>query len=235
MFQIVVFDIDNTLAQLNMPIEQKVITDILEIEKSGIRVILASGKPAIYLSGLARQIGLENPIIIGENGCTIYYSKNIPPHKVIKTNISSEQKALIKKIKIDIGNEFNDSIWFQPNVINITCFHYNNDTRLNLESYIHNLFENRNINDNLVYYEHNDSIDIVPRNINKGTAIVQVAKEENINISNVISVGDGVNDFPMFDVSGYTIGVNLNGKYKVDREFENIADAVNYIKELLKS
>ena len=71
--KLIVFDVDGTIAEPNSPVDRKVSEKLQCFERRGIRIAFASGKNASYLSGLARGIGLADPIIIGENGCIIFY------------------------------------------------------------------------------------------------------------------------------------------------------------------
>lgn len=55
MIKLIVFDIDNTLAFPNQPIDEDIIRQFKLIESQGIKIALISGKPASYISGFARQ------------------------------------------------------------------------------------------------------------------------------------------------------------------------------------
>ena len=123
MIRLIIFDIDKTLALPNQPIAQHIVEQLQLIESKGIRVALISSKPATYISGFARQLGLQKPIILGEHGAIIYYSAKFPPEKEISMIGTNEDVfSAIESIKSSIISKYNDSVWLQPNTINLTIF-----------------------------------------------------------------------------------------------------------------
>ena len=70
MHRLLVFDLDGTLAQVGKGMLPEDIEKLLSLEKEGYTIVICSGKPSYYLCGFARQIGLANPILVGENGAT---------------------------------------------------------------------------------------------------------------------------------------------------------------------
>ena len=102
--------------------------------------------------------------------------------------------------------------------------------------------ENRFELDELQIYRHCDSFDFVPNNINKKNGISYLAKLLNIECSEMIAVGDGVNDIPMFEAADISIGVigepamddqgnlleNQIEKY-IDYGFTSIGEVLDFI------
>lgn len=235
MIKLIAFDVDNTLAHINKPVERETIEILKYIEKLGVRIVLISGKPAIYLSGMARQMGLNNPIIVGENGASILYDSSIPPSKTISIELIETKRNLLEKLQKRIEETFKDRIWFQPNLVNVTCFHKSEETKAQLIKFTEVLFEDEFYKENLEIYQHIDSIDIVPRGINKGKALLAIIAEENITNDEVIAVGDNENDFSMFDIAGLSLGINMYKPYKVSKEFESIITAMKFIKDRVEN
>ena len=79
MMKLIVFDLDSTLAPVGKGILPETIQMLKEIEKSGIKIAICSGKPTFYTCGLMRQVELEDPILIGENGAVIQFGVDLPP------------------------------------------------------------------------------------------------------------------------------------------------------------
>ena len=71
---VVILDVDGVLAKHGQPVSSEVSRLVREISQRSL-IVLASGKPASYLEGLSRGIGLSNVIIIGENGGIIYFPR----------------------------------------------------------------------------------------------------------------------------------------------------------------
>ena len=108
---IYVFDLDGTLCPIGKPVSEKTVAGLRELEERGHRVALCSGKPTYYLCGMARQLGLSHPILIGENGGVIQLGVHLPPeHFYIVTNrkktlsfFREKRAELAEKYKEQLG------------------------------------------------------------------------------------------------------------------------------------
>jgi hydroxymethylpyrimidine pyrophosphatase-like HAD family hydrolase len=89
----------------------------------------------------------------------------------------------------------------------------------------------KSLNKNFNIYEHTDSIEVVPLNVNKGIALRKLRTIEKLKKSEIIAVGDAKNDVPMFKEVSISVGVNLtDAKYN----FSNIKKAMEFIQEIIK-
>lgn len=79
--------------------------------------------------------------------------------------------------------------------------------------------------------------EILPKYINKGTGLLHIARENGIRKVDIISIGDELNDIPMFNVSGIKIAMG-NGNSLVKKESDfitgtnnnlGISEAINWI------
>jgi HAD superfamily hydrolase (TIGR01484 family) len=231
--KLIIFDVDNTLATPNMPINSPIVKSLRKIELKGIRIVLISGKPVSYLSGLARQLRLREPILSGENGAIIYYSAKFPPKYDYMMNIYSDTYVLsLKKLKQSIIRAFNNKIWFQPNLINLTVFPRNISIIGELFNHMtryassHKGFSNR-----FKIYKHNDSIEVIPLTVDKGNALRKIMLLEKLKKGEVIAVGDGVNDIPMFKRAGTSFGINFP---RAAYNFSSIRAAMEFINEFIE-
>lgn len=227
MIKLVGFDVDNTLCSLNSPVKSSTLNYLHKIKDYGVKIALISGKPAIYLCGFARQLGLSNTTVIGENGAEIYLDANVPPQDTM--NITMGKSKYLIMIKELLVKKFGEKIWFQPNNINVTCFYTNLEMKNKVTLYLKELFNNEIYFNNLEIYEHRDCCDIVVKGVTKGNAIKTLCERENISLSEVITVGDSTNDFSMFDISEISIGINIHHDYNVDYRFNDIDDALIFI------
>ena len=66
-------------------------------------------------------------------------------------------------------------------------------------------------------FRHVDSFDIVPAQIDKAVGISYLLKIMDISPKDIIAVGDGVNDYAMFALAGFAIGVNVKEDFRVDK------------------
>jgi hydroxymethylpyrimidine pyrophosphatase-like HAD family hydrolase len=122
LIKLMIFDVDDTLAKRNEPIGDGVVRFLKMAESAGIRVAMISGKPMMYVVGLARQVGLANPILSGENGAHIQYSTVIPPEREIALAASANSAEEFSVLRTEISRVFGDDVWFQPNSVNLSVF-----------------------------------------------------------------------------------------------------------------
>ncbi len=228
--RLIIFDVDNTLAELNKPIDDIIINKIKQIEASGTKIALISGKPSAYLCGFARQIGLQTPIICGENGAFINYSSNFPPEKEYINNLGEKEGKLLEGLKSAIINEFGKKVWMQPNRVNLTIFPKTRKTKNDLSERLA-AFSIKPFFKKLRIYEHSDSIEIVSSKINKGRALRKIKSLEKLKKEEIIAVGNEENDIPMFKEAGISIGINF---HCTTYTFPNIKNALEYIIELIQ-
>ncbi|NLK99638.1 MAG: HAD family phosphatase [Clostridiales bacterium] len=227
MIKLIGFDVDNTLCELNSKMKDSTLEYLHKIRERGIKIAFISGKPAIYLCGFVRQLGLSDIPVIGENGAEVYYDANVPPNKTL--NLAEGRSYYLHEIKNILSKEFGDSIWYQPNRVNVTCFFRQDDVKMRIRETLEILFTLKEYNSNLEFYEHVDCFDIVIKGITKGSGIKALCAHENISLDELLTVGDSKNDFSMFDVSKISIGINLYEEYDVDYRFDDIDSALIYI------
>lgn len=233
--KLLAFDIDNTLAQINQPILDETVQALRNFEKQGLTIAFVSGKPAIYIAGLVRQVGLQNPVIIGENGLSTYYGCGVPPKKIIEHDTVSEQdRDLLIDMKRRLIDDYAERIWFQPNEVSVTVFPKDLADFGEVKKTVEGLFRSDVVNESLVFYTHADSIDIAPKLVNKGEAVKALLNEEQWTSREMIAVGDGENDVPTFEVAGLSVGVDFKGDFNVDKNTKDIHEAIAYVREILK-
>jgi len=87
-------------------------------------------------------------------------------------------------------------------------------------------------------------LDIMPIGVTKGSALGLLAEKLNMNLSQIICMGDGLNDISSFDVCGYSVAMgNAKSKLKAKANYisksndeSGVAYAIKYLqaKKLLK-
>lgn len=225
MTKLIVFDLDNTLAKIGKGIGAADIELLKQIEEKGIAIAIASGKPVNYLCGFIRQVGLEHPILMGENGAVIQFDVDLPPKQYYKLPYSELAKKTISFMREKIEERIPD-MWYQSNEVGLTPFP-KSEEEFNIIEKI--LKENKNQLQDVVVYRHVDSFDITPMGIDKKRGLEYLGKLLNILPEETIAVGDGVNDYPMFEYAGKAIGVNVKEPDKVDENFSSVTKMLEYI------
>lgn len=225
MKKLLAFDLDGTLAQIGKGMLPEHVDQLRLLETSGYRIAIVSGKPVDYLCGFARQLGLTRPILVGENGAVIQIGVDLPPRDFHILPYSQEAKQSIDHIRTQI-NVLLPDLWYQPNLVMLTPFPKN---QAEFDIIAACLKKNKPYLKDVQVYRHADSFDIVPCGVNKYNGMAYLGKLLDIPPGNVIAVGDGVNDYPMFDYAGYAIGVHVAQEDNVDINFSNIGQVLAHL------
>lgn len=229
MYKLIVFDLDNTLAKLGKGIIKEDLRLLKELEKKGCQIAFCSGKPVAYLCGLMRQIEFEKPIMVGENGAAIQIGVDLPPKEYYYLPHSQTADETIEFLRKKIRNRF-PKIWFQANEVGLTPFPRSEEEFEILEEMFR---ENKEQVRDVTIYRHCDSFDITPNGITKYDGLEYLGKILGVSPEEVIAVGDGVNDYPMFRYAGLAVGVHVAEPDKVDINFETSTETLCYLLDII--
>ena len=222
--KLLIFDIDGTLCDINKPINSELLHTLQKVSKQH-QVVLASGKPFGYIAGLIRQLDLNNCMAIGENGGTIMYGAAFPPKAYYQIEISQTVQELFFTIKKEYSKQFKQTIWFQPNDVNLTVFPLD----INEIDKVHALskqFKNNAIN----IYHHKDSVDFTAQGFDKGTAVDILLEKLEFSADDLYVFGDGSNDLPMLlkTENTFLINAKLDG-FQAKKYFQDYNELAKYI------
>lgn len=241
MIQLIATDIDDTLLTEDkklLPEDQKA---ILSLQQSGIRFILASGRPTASMKTLADELSLSkfSNFLIGFNGGEIY---ECATHKLIyQETITLENfKTLCHfatQHHLSLITYHQDKIWYDtfseylPIEQEITQLELQKVPSL-LEA-IHTpvvkaiiLGEPQHLTDISkqlsslyptlfsVAISKPFFLEITPTGVNKGSALQFLATHLNIPLKNTLAVGDSYNDIELLTTAGVSVAVS-NAKNEV--------------------
>lgn len=228
MKKLLVFDLDGTLCPFNRPMEHTTIDTLRKLEAEGYRIAICSGKPVYYLTGFARQIGLEAPVLAGENGGTVQFGIVMPNKTTYDYPVSDAAREQLEMVRKAIDARLSeDEIWYQPNRAEVTPF-VSDVSQLDI---IGEIADSLELPD-LVVYRHIDCYDFIPVNINKGNGVKFIAELVGAEMEDVIAFGDAINDIPMFEVAGTSVLIGNGLDYEADYRFDNITDALNNVRTM---
>ena len=219
----IVFDLDGTLAPIGKGMLDEDITKLRELEASGYRIAICSGKPTFYLCGFMRQIGLQEPILVGENGAVIQFGVELPPKRFYTCPHSARAAEQLRRMKEQIQDVCKDRVWFQPNEVEVTPFPQDAEAFELIQELVDAHPEDV---DELLVYRQVDCFDFIPKNINKARGLAYLAELEGLTRADFVAVGDGINDVPMFEFADVSVGIGGKLEYKTTYSFEKIGDAL---------
>lgn len=226
MHKVLVFDLDGTLAPVGKGMTDADIEKLKGLEKAGYMVAICSGKPSYYLCGFMRQIGLENPLLIGENGGTFQFGVGLPPTKYFEYPYSADAKTQLKQLRELVDSKCGSQVWYQPNQIGLTSFPKDENAFEEIQSIVD--LQKEKLGELLVY-RHVDSFDFTPNNVNKYNGLKYLADMEGLTRKDFIAIGDGVNDVPMFEFADISIGIGNKHNYPVTYKFDYISEALEFL------
>ena len=230
MIKLIVFDLDNTLAKIGKEMIPKDVELLKQIEHKGVKIAICSGKPTDYLCGFMRQVGLENPILLGENGAVIQFGVDLPPKQFYMLPYSEDAKKTISFLREKIDEVISD-MWYQPNLVGLTPFPKNENEFEKIAAILDKYQEKLK---DVVVYRHIDSFDITPIGIDKRKGLQYLGEVLEITPEETVAVGDGVNDYPMFAYAGYSVGVNVKEIERVNQNLKSSTDVLEYILTLVE-
>ena len=212
-YKMVVIDMDGTLLDTNKQISKKNKETIINIQKAGIKVALASGRPLDSLMADALKIELDkyDGYLVGNNGQEFYafnerkvYRKDALPkkawidvvrfankHKLIALGLSQNERIWIQKDDnyAKILNETKDMIFDK---ICIKDFPFMEDIEI-----IANELRNILINDCQVMISDLTTIELVPFGIDKVVGVNYIRDLNHLKNEEILVIGDGENDYQM--------------------------------------
>ena len=230
MMKLIVFDLDGTLAALGKGIEPENLKLLHMLEDKGARIAICSGKPTYYLCGFMRQVGLKAPVLVGENGAVIQFGVDLPPKDYFVAPYSEAAKRSIRLLREKIEKAV-PGMWYQPNEVGLTPFPRDDAEFAAVQGVIDALKDE--IRD-VIVYRHCDSFDITPEGITKKSGLARLGALLGIAPEETIAVGDGVNDYPMFEYAGHAVGVSVKDESRVDVNFATANEALTYLLERME-
>ena len=229
MYKLIVFDLDGTLAALGKGIIPEDLALLRELEENGARIAICSGKPTYYLCGLMRQVGLRAPVLVGENGAVIQLGVDLPPRDYHVAPYSAGAKRSIRLLREAIERAV-PGMWYQPNEVGLTPFPRSEAEFEAVQRCIDALAPQL---EDVIVYRHCDSFDITPDGITKKSGLARLGALLGISAQETIAVGDGVNDYPMFEYAGMAIGVNVREPERVTVNFPSAHAALTHLLDIV--
>lgn len=226
MHKVLVFDLDGTLAPIGKGMTREDMVKLRELEALGYRVAVCSGKPTYYLCGFLRQIDLDAPIMVGENGAVFQFGVDLPPRIYFTHPYPAPVRENLKLLRQYIDEACGDRVWYQPNEIGLTPFVMDDGV---FDEILSVLDAHKEQLDGITVYRHVDCFDLTPSNISKGSGLVCLADYMGLTADDFIAIGDGVNDVPMFDFADLSICVGGKLDHPTDYKFDTIGQALELL------
>lgn len=228
MIKMCVFDVDGTLYDYyNHCIPQSTIQALKELQKNGIKIVVATGRCHYALGKALNDLNFD--YVIGVNGAVIVdkekkvlVRQDMSMDDVLKINAfcnETEAGLIWKFIDHMYVYQHEDKVdWYEGQVSSdigkepfIDCEEKNHHLiDLPQSCSLHAPFEKVKeafANSNTIEFHQysEDGFDFVCKGLNKGIGLTQLMKVVGVKKDEVVAFGDNYNDIPMFDVVSHKV------------------------------
>ncbi|MCK5201427.1 MAG: HAD family hydrolase [Spirochaetales bacterium] len=242
--KLIVLDLDGTALNSNNVIPRDLQDILIRLKNNNAcRIILASGRSIASMTPIAHSLGLEAPVITLNGGVIInpisneiYYEKNI------STEIYSESLLTLKKLHIDFVIFTAFGVYAEkPSKITSILEKYTDNIIQWISDYstikdpVKILFIPESANSNTEVKKHTKHLpidiiesgfsftEIVPKGVNKGSALQLVSEMLEIDHDMIIAFGDNENDIEMLQLAGTGVAMG-NAPDHVKIEADMVTD-----------
>jgi len=243
MIKAIMLDLDGTLLSSDHRISDIDKEVLKKLKEKGIKIFLATGRSYDSMKKYHEELNLTTPAIC-YNGAKIIYPNEVQKEYPVKESSLKILIDIAREYKTHL-NIYQDEIWFSENIKNKETDIYIGISGLEPEQKDFDLLD-KVFSTKVLYIGENEKLlkiekdiknrlgdsvhttfsrpfflEILDKDVNKGTAMKNIMAEEKIPLSQVIAFGDGLNDKEMLESAG--IGVAMDGAFD---ELKEVADYV---------
>jgi 5-amino-6-(5-phospho-D-ribitylamino)uracil phosphatase len=225
-YRLVALDMDGTLLNEEQRVTEETAHWIGEAMRSGIYVCLSTGRGFQSAVPYAEQLQLDTPMIT-VNGSEVWKKPHVLLHRTL---MESEQVKRLRELAIKhdtwywgytVEGVFNKEKWVDDEQAREWLkFGYYTEDDAAREAVIERIPA---IGEFEVTNSHPCNLELNPRGVSKATGIAKVCELLGIRMSEVVAVGDSLNDIAMIQAAG--LGVAMGN---AQEEVKRAADAVVY-------
>lgn len=261
MYKMIVSDLDGTLLKNDKTISNKNIKLINEAVNKGVKFVIATGR--IYESAKHYSESLDFEMDICS--CNGAYTKNIGKvilEENIDYDSLEKIDKIAKKYDLHYyfyntntiytrENKREDLSKFYPNIKGPLDFYQYEDIEeiksKNIPIYKGIIVSPKpeiliDVNEELKLItnisttsSHMNNIEINKKDVNKGLAVKKLAEIYDIDLKDIISIGDNINDIPMLEICGLSVAVkNSNDRVKKIADYETVSNEDDAIANIIE-
>lgn len=228
--KLVAIDIDGTLLNSQHEITPEVFSAIQDAKKAGVKIVIATGRPISGVRSILEELQLteQGDYVITFNGGLVQDTST--GEDIIKTTLTyddyMEIELAARKLNLPMHASTKEGMYtanrnigkytiYESMLVNSPVFYRTPEEMMDKEiikimmveeaeildaaipQLPKHLTETYNVAKSAPFY-----LEITPKTVNKGEAIIQLAKQLNIPIEQTMAIGDQENDRSMLEVVG---------------------------------
>lgn len=227
-YALLALDMDGTLLDDNQQIGTETITAIHEAQQAGINVILSTGRAFVHVQPYVQALGLQSPMVLVNGGEVWKNPREIYKRHLLKRQVIQQMYALSKQYDVWFW-AYSTQGWYNKD--NWTAdietedwlkFGYLTKDEYKRERLWHEL---RAIGGLELTNSSPDNIEINPAGVNKATGVQAVCEFIGCDMSQVVAVGDSLNDLAIIQAAG--LGVAMGNAQEQVKQVADITVRTN--------
>jgi len=192
--KMVVTDVDDTLTY-NWILSCKAVEAVRKLESVGIKVTLVTSNSAAFIATFAKYLGISG-YVIAEGGAVIL-DTNFNILCIVKPPEFDRDKIIKVMEKLGFKSIFNE-----VKFVDLGFFRTEKSRSITIDE-IRKELEKAGIKD-VEIYDSKYAVHVLPKGANKANAILKVLEFAGLSVDDIIVIGDGDNDIPMFKIAKLT-------------------------------
>lgn len=254
-YKLIAIDMDGTLLNSENDVSNRTKEAIANAKKQGVHVVLATGrilKSAVYYS---KKLNLNNPIVASNGGIMVDEYSNVIFKNPLDKKSVKEIVKLADKEKMYCHLYDESKFYSSQKVQEVLDFYSEANKSMEIDLHLFKDIEDILYKDNFNIYKlifiDNDleklknfrskistidninissswsnNIEAMGKDVSKGQAIKKLAKRLNIDLQEIIAIGDSENDLSMLNIAGLSIAMG-NGSANIKSQVDYVTDTNN--------
>lgn len=204
---------DTTLTVKTHNLSPRVREKILEL-KEYYFVAISSGRSSLYLTKVFAELLWDKAALLSEIGIFTLINGDLIQHERFNEKTLKKMRDITVALQ-ELEGKVKDFGAFEPKQFLITLHAFSELPE------VYKVMKKYDPEKDFYTIWNGEAFDIAPKRLNKGTALINLAKHLKIDISQTMAIGNGPNDKDMTDVAG--IGVSTEPK-ELEADFHTTGD-----------